>query len=257
MKFYDAHNHLQDERFADRQDELVAVARDAGVERMVVNGTCAQDWPKVAELARRFPGYVLPAFGLHPWFVSARAPDWEQQLARWLEEPGATIGEIGLDRWKADLPWADQEEVFLRQLALAAKLNRPVSIHCLKAWGPLCELLERSERPARGFLLHSYSGSSEVARRLLSLGAFFSLSGHLREVFRHIPLERVLIETDAPDQLLPEDLRRHMLTDPKTGSLLNHPAHTREVYEAATALLKLPLPALCEQVERNFTALFG
>lgn len=74
VRFYDAHNHLQDERFAGRQRELMVEARRAGVARMVVNGSCEEDWPQVAALAREFPE-VLPSFGYHPWYVRERTPD--------------------------------------------------------------------------------------------------------------------------------------------------------------------------------------
>ena len=72
----DAHNHLQDERFAGRQQDLVSEAAQAGVRRMVVNGSAESDWPAVADLAQRFPA-VIPAFGCHPWHLGERTPDWE------------------------------------------------------------------------------------------------------------------------------------------------------------------------------------
>ena len=80
MRFFDAHNHLQDERFGVRQRELMATARAAGVARMVVNGSCEEDWPKVAALAREFPDLVIPSFGYHPWYVHERTPGWQRGL---------------------------------------------------------------------------------------------------------------------------------------------------------------------------------
>ena len=261
---YDAHNHLQDERFTGRQDVLVAEARAVGVARMVVNGSCAEDWPAVAELARRHPGFVIPSFGLHPWYVPERKDDWREQLARWLEFPGAVVGEIGLDRWKPDLPWDDQEEAFIFQLDEAAHRNVPASIHCLQAWGRLVELLEQFPRPARGFVLHSYGGSAELIERLVPLGAYFSLPGYYaherkaqqRETFRHVPADRLLIETDAPDQLLPPARQTHTLTGPD-GKPLNHPANLAAIYAFAAELLGQDPAALAEQVERNFQRVFG
>ena len=103
MRLYDAHNHLQDERFGGCQPELVAACRASGVVRMVVNGATESDWPDVARLAREFPDFVIPAFGLHPWYVAARGPRWFDQLREHLDAlPGAVIGEIGLDRWILD-----------------------------------------------------------------------------------------------------------------------------------------------------------
>ena len=71
MKFFDAHNHLQDDRFAGRQDELLAACEQAGVTRMVVNGACEGDWPQVLALARE-KKIVLPSFGYHPWYLHER-----------------------------------------------------------------------------------------------------------------------------------------------------------------------------------------
>jgi len=265
VNLYDAHNHLQDERFGGRQNDLVAEARAAGVIRMVVNGSCADDWPQVAELARRFPDLVIPSFGLHPWYVPERKDDWREQLAHQLEStPGAVVGEIGLDRWKADLPWEGQEEAFVFQMDEAAHRNVPASIHCLKAWGRLLELLEQFPRPACGFVLHSYGGSEELVDRLAPLGAYFSLPGYYahegkvrqREVFRRVPTDRLLIETDAPDQLLPPERRTRVLPGPD-GKSLNHPANLAAIYAFAAELLDREPAALAAQVEQNFQRLFG
>ena len=81
MKFYDAHNHLQDDRFAGRQNELLAACEKAGVVRMVVNGACESDWPQVLALARENK-MVLPSFGYHPWYLPERTPDWLKQLGK-------------------------------------------------------------------------------------------------------------------------------------------------------------------------------
>lgn len=264
MNLYDAHNHLQDERFGGRQDTLVAEARAVGVTRMVVNGSCAEDWPLVADLAQRFPGLVIPSFGLHPWYVPERKDNWREQLAHRLNTPGAVVGEFGLDRWKAELPWEDQEEVFVFQLDEAATRNVPASIHCLQAWGRLVELLEQFPRPACGFILHSYGGSADLIDRLAPLGAYFSLPGYYaherkakqRDVFRHVPPDRLLIETDAPDQLLPAERQRFALAD-TAGNPLNHPANLAAVYTFAAELLGKQPDELAQQVEQNFQRLFG
>jgi TatD DNase family protein len=211
VKYYDAHNHLQDERFNGRQAELVAACVQAGVVRMVVNGSCEEDWPQVLALAQAHP-QVLPSFGYHPWWVQERTAEWEQKLVRFLEQAPSAVGEIGLDRWKPGLTYAGQEEVFLAQMRMAADRDLPASIHCLQAWGRLLELLRDGPRPQRGFLLHSYGGGREMVASFAKLGACFGFPGFFlhprkarqREVFKHVPLDRLLVETDAPDQRLPE-----------------------------------------------------
>ncbi|MEN9677428.1 MAG: hypothetical protein RIS76_3324 [Verrucomicrobiota bacterium] len=279
----DAHNHLQDDRFAGAQEALMATAVRAGVMRMVVNGSGEEDWPRVADLARRFPG-VIPAFGCHPWYLRQRSPDWLAALKSWLERtPGAVVGEIGLDRWMIENPdrWRayrsvdtdfpdppsleEQEDAFNRQLCLAAERNVSVSIHCLRAFGRLLELLESHPRPARGFLLHSYGGPAELVPAFVRLGAYFGFPGAFiherkmrqRQTFRVVPPERLLIETDAPDQRLPDDWNRHPLTDPVTGNPLNHPANLQRIHGFLSEFLEIDAAALARQTTANFERLFG
>jgi len=277
LRFYDAHNHLQDERFAGRQAELLSACARAGVVGMVVNGSSEEDWPQVGALAEEFdqsagrPGLqVIPSFGYHPWYVPTRTAGWQKQLVRLLEEIPSAVGEIGLDRWKPGLAYDEQEEVFGAQLRLAAERNLPVSIHCLQAWGRMLDLLKAGPRPACGFLLHSYGGPKEMVQPLAELGAYFSLPGYFaherkerqREAFRQVPAERLLLETDAPDQRLPEarNWRGTATIQPlaaATGRPLNHPANLPAVYDFAAELFREPLAALTARVEENFLRLFG
>ncbi len=263
MKLYDAHNHLQDDRFAGRQAELLAACAEAGVVRMVVNGACESDWPQVLALARQHP-VVLPSFGCHPWYVSERTPDWLRQLETLLDRIPSAVGEIGLDRWKPDLPYEHQEEVFLAQLRLAAGRNLPASIHCLQTWGRLHELLRDHPRPVRGLVLHSFGGPVEMVPALARLGAYFSFPGYFlqarklrqRETFKQVPPDRLLLETDAPDQLLPEPRNRHPLADAQ-GQPLNHPANILAVYEGLAEFLGEQVASLAARVEENFQRVFG
>jgi len=279
MHLYDAHNHLQDERFGGCQAELVVACRAEGIVGMVVNGACEADWPEVAALAARFPDLVRPSFGYHPWYLAERTPGWQDTLVRFLDQhPGAGIGEIGLDRWKAGLDLVAQEEVFVWQLRLAAERNLPASIHCLQAWGRLFDLLRAGPRPARGFLLHSYGGPEEMVAPLAKLGAYFSLPGYFaherkhrqRATFKAVPRERLLIETDAPDQCLPVagaepgtgttpsgGAERYTLRDPASGKPVNHPANLVAVYDFAAGLVGGTVGVLADQVEANFRRLFG
>ena len=263
-RWYDAHNHLQDDRLAEYRMAILEAAESEGIEKMVVNGSCEEDWPAVMTLARQSPR-VLPAFGCHPWYVKQRSPAWQDRLQWHLDQVPAGVGEIGLDRWIQDYDLADQERVFIWQLRLAAERNLPVSIHCLQAWGHLLQILQAEPRPARGFLLHSFGGPQEMIPALAKLGAFFSLPGYFaherksrqRETFRHVPLDRLLIETDAPDQLLPDARNKHPLRERATGKPLNHPANLAEIYRFAAELLGEPLDTFARRVEENFERHFG
>ena len=263
MRLYDAHNHLQDARFAAKRAELVATAAQAGVARMVVNGACEADWPLVRELAEQFP-QVLPSFGYHPWYLHERTPDWQRTLVSFLDAtPSAVIGEIGLDRWQPDLPYDGQEEAFIWQLRLAAERNVAASIHCLQAWGRMYDLLREHPRPARGFLLHSYGGPREMVAPLAQLGASFSFPGYFmherkarqRDAFAAVPLDRLLIETDAPDQMLPESQNRFPLHAPD-GQPINHPANLGAVYDFMARERGMELEGFSRQVQENFRRLF-
>jgi Mg-dependent DNase len=176
-RFFDAHNHLQDERLAPHLDSILQQFEGAGIGKMVVNGSCEEDWPQVLALAKRIPN-VIPSFGYHPWYIRERTSDWLKNLSRFLDAAPSAIGEIGLDKWIRDHDIDDQEKVFAAQLRLAAERNLPVSIHCLQAWGRLLEILKREPRPECGFVLHSFGGPREMIETLTELGAYFSLPGY-------------------------------------------------------------------------------
>jgi TatD DNase family protein len=263
MNLYDAHNHLQDARFAGHQGELLAACEKAGLKKMVVNGACESDWPQVLQLARESK-MVLPSFGYHPWYLPKRTPDWQKNLEKFLDAIPSAVGEIGLDRWKPDLPYAGQEEIFLAQLKIAAERNLPVSIHCLQAWGRLHDLLRAHPRPARGFVLHSFGGPAEMIPAFAKLGAYFSFPGYFlqerklkqRETFKKVPADHLLIETDAPDQPLPADKILFPLAD-ENGQSLNHPANLPAVYSGLAEFLGENLASLAARVEENFLRVFG
>ena len=263
MKFCDAHNHLQDDRFGGQQKDLLTVCEKAGVARMVVNGTCEEDWPQVLALARGNK-MVLPSFGYHPWHVYKRTPDWRKNLEKLLDTVPSAVGEIGIDRWKPGLDFVGQEEVFLAQLQIAAERNLPASIHCLQAWGRLLELLQNHPRPARGFALHSFGGPAEMIPALAKLGAYFSFPGYFlqarklkqRETFKAVPADRLLIETDAPDQLLPDD-KNHFPLIGTDGKPLNHPANLPAVYYGLAEFLGEKPASLAARVGENFRRVFG
>jgi len=261
---YDAHNHLQDERLAGIQQDISDIFVQENIRGIVVNGSCEDDWPAVRDLAMQHL-QVIPSFGYHPWYIKQRSPDWQKRLVELLDKMPSAIGEIGLDRWIKDYDSADQERVFISQLRVAAERNLPASIHCLKAWGRLLEVLRTESRPACGFLLHSFGGPQEMINPLADLGAYFSLPGYFshehksrqRETFRHVPPDRLLIETDAPDQLLPVERVKYPLADLKTGKALNHPGNLSAIYRFAVELFEESEEQLAQRVETNFKRLFG
>ena len=230
---------------------------------MVVNGASEEDWPQVLKLAQEHK-IVLPSFGYHPWYLHERTPDWLKHLENYLDRMPSAVGEIGLDRWKPDLPYAGQEEAFLAQIRLASDRNLPVSIHCLQAWGRLHDLLRENPRPACGFVLHSFGGPAEMILALTKLGAYFSFPGYFlnerknrqRDAFKQVPSDRLLIETDAPDQLLPPEKIFRPLAG-VDGKPLNHPANLPAVYAGLAEIIGEDPVSLAARVEENFKRLFG
>ena len=248
----DAHNHLQDSRFEGDQPAIIEAMKSVGIAGCIVNGTEPVDWPAVADLADRYPEFVLPSFGLHPWKVKGRADDWQEQLRDFLTRfPAAGVGEIGLDRWIEGHDIEDQRSVFRLQLDLATELNRPCTIHCLRAWGPLLDELGSRETLPR-FLMHSFGGSIETGRKLVELGAWFSFSGYFLdprkenvvEVFRRLPKDRILVETDAPDMLPPETDR------PCGNAAVNHPANLAHVRDRLVELVETSPEQLLANLNR-------
>lgn len=265
MRFIDAHNHLQDERFAEKRSTLAACCAEVGVVASVVNGAHPDDWPEVASLATQF-SWVIPSFGVHPWYITNLPANWFETLITFLDSTPSAIGEVGIDGWRKEFDPELQESIFVRQLELAAERNLPISIHGLRRWGRLLELLQKHPRPQCGFVLHSYGGPREMVNAFSKLGGYFSCPGFFlkpgREmklaVFKEIPGDRLLLETDAPDQNLPDELDQYKLRNPTDPSLrINHPANITQVYQGVSKLRGVPIEELATQVERNFSDLFG
>jgi TatD DNase family protein len=260
----DAHNHLHDARLAPWREQIVAALGEIGLGAAVVNGTREDDWDAVATLAKQFP-WVLPSFGLHPWHVNAARTQWREHLLEMVSlHPGCGIGEIGLDRWIDGHDLAVQMDCFRWQLALAARENLPASIHCLRAWGAMWDTISAQPVPERGFLLHAFGGPREMVDGFVRRGAYFSFSPYFlharkatqREIFRAIPRDRILVETDAPDMAPPAEANARPLSD-NSGVALNHPANLDLAYAAIAELREWSREETEAQVEENFLRWFG
>ncbi len=204
----DAHNHLH----------LLTPSDPAayGVDRCAACTSRADEWDALAELSRRHPS-VTPCFGIHPWFAAGAPPGWRRRLEALLTAiPAAGVGEIGLDRTGRAPDLATQVPLLTEQLEIAAALRRPAVLHCVRAHGPLFDILASARQLPR-ILLHGYGGSAEMVRRFLSLPAPVSFSLTAPGLLDHIPPAHLLVESDAaPDNgrtpaAVPEFCRRHGL----------------------------------------------
>jgi TatD DNase family protein len=260
---YDSHIHLADSALASYRNQIAVDYKTIGFKQAVVVGTSPEDWPQVLELCKGDPR-LIPAIGLHPWKVNDAPADWQQQLLHALDQGALAIGEIGLDKWIKDHDIDRQQAAFRWQLAQATERNLSVSIHCLKAIGPLMDTLRSQPLPQRGFHLHAYNGPIELIPELVQLGCFFSFNaGQLKagqtkvhNRIRAVPDERLLIETDAPDMLPTAELRTFELNDTESDKRLTHPATLIDGYSVIVKIRACSLEFLAKQVAKNFETYF-
>lgn len=235
--FVDTHCHLDDPLLRSRLPQVLADSRAAGVGVFVVPGVSPEGWVGIDAIAEPSQG-ISPAFGLHPMHAVLWNRDTERLLERYARK-GVAVGEIGLDYLLASVPRSLQQGAFRGQLRLAARLGLPVLIHCRRAFEDLLTILD--EEGVRGGVMHAFSGSLETARACIRRGFAISLCGTVtyrnarrpKEVARELPLESLLLETDAPD--LPPEAHRG-------GD--NEPAFLRETALAVAAIRNITLEEL-------------
>jgi TatD DNase family protein len=249
--YVDAHLHLQDPRF--QAEKVISRARKAGVGLLFCNAIQEEDWPAVADLAVAHQE-VIAFFGIHPWFSNRATAGWQQRLLAITETLDKTvgIGETGLDR-SCRIDFDIQKKLFTEHLKLAAEHSWPLSVHCVRAWGALVELLTDFSRRQTlpPLLIHAFNGSTEIMRRLTKLGCYLSYSEalagsrqtKLRETFVDTPKVQLLLETDAPYAKNPD--RK------KNKDAINEPADVADLYHHAARLLHIAPAQLTAQIFEN------
>ncbi len=202
MVWIDSHCHLQS--ISGGADAAIERARAAGVVAMVCVGTDLETSREAVELAARHPD-VHATVGLHPHDASRFADEWVELAALASRENVVAVGEAGFDYHYRHSPADAQEHAFRAQIRLARELDRALVIHSREAWEPTFTVLEEEGTPA-GTVFHCFTGGPGEARRALDLGASLSFSGivsfpnahDVRAAAAETPLERLLVETDAP-----------------------------------------------------------
>lgn len=203
--FFDTHAHYDDAQFESDRAAVLAAMEAGGVSRIVNPGCTLESSRQALALAREFP-FFYAAVGIHPENChDTQEADFAELKALAAEEKVMAIGEIGLDYyWEENPPREFQREVLARQMALAQELNLPVVIHDREAHGDCMDMV-RAFPNVRGEF-HCYSGSVEDAKVLLDRGWYLGFGGSLTfknarkapDVVAYMPLERLLLETDAP-----------------------------------------------------------
>lgn len=248
----DSHCHLDAGEFDPDREAVIRRARAAGVARQVVPATHAAAWPKLREVCAAATG-LHPAYGLHPMFLERHRPDDLRDLREWIErERPAAVGECGLDYYVEDLDRDAQQHYFEDQLRLARDFDLPVIVHARRAVDAVVAAI-RGIGGLRG-VVHSFSGSEQQARQLWKLEFMIGLGGpltyerakRLRRIVARMPLEHLLLETDAPDQ-----------PDAEIRGRRNEPARLRRVLDTVAALRDEAPDAIAAATTANAERLFG
>lgn len=206
MVLVDTHCHLDVSSFDADRDAVIRRARDAGVTRQVIPAINRQSWEPVRELCEEYDG-LYPAYGFHPMYLDDQTEDDMDALRDYVEtHRPVAIGECGLDYYVEGLDGERQQWFFEQQLRLARDLELPVIVHARRAVDQVLAALRRFS-PLTG-VVHSFPGSFDQAKRLNDLGFMISLGGpityeranKLRTMVKQIPLEWLMLESDAPDQ---------------------------------------------------------
>jgi TatD DNase family protein len=202
----DSHCHLDALEFDRDRDAVIARARAAGVSRQVVPAVSAAGWPKLRNICAGTDG-LFPAYGLHPMFLQEHRDEHLAELDDWIQrERPCAIGECGLDFFVDGLDPRAQQHFFDGQLELAREHALPLIVHARRSVDAVIASIKRIGC-LRG-VVHSFSGSAEQARQLAQLGFMIGLGGpvtyeranRLRKLAASVPIESLLLETDAPDQ---------------------------------------------------------
>jgi len=252
----DSHCHLDFNRFDKDREAVIAAAEKAGLVAIINPGVSLETSRAAVTLAEKYP-LVYAAVGVHPHDAKTFTPQTAAELRKLARRPKVVaIGEIGLDYYRNLSPHDIQRQAFTAQLELAAELNLPVIIHNREATEDTFAILQDwtagARRNQRG-VLHSYSAGPEWLEPTLELGFSIGISGpvtfpqarRLQRVAQTVPLERLLVETDAP-----------FLTPSPHRGRRNQPAYVRYVAEKIAELRGIPLQQLGEQTTQNVFELF-
>lgn len=249
---FDTHCHLDVSEFASDRARVLAAARARGVHSQLIPAIDQQHWQGIATLCAENQG-LYPAYGLHPMYQSAHRPEHLPELVNWLRTHTAVaVGEFGLDYFDADAERGEQKQFFEAQLKIARDFDLPVVLHARRALDEVIAGL-RKYGVKKG-VLHSFSGSQQQADILINQGLMLGIGGpvtypraqRLRGIVKHMPLDFLLLETDAPDQ-------------PLCGfqGARNEPAQLVRVLEVVAELRGIAAAELERATDLNAARVFG
>lgn len=254
LRFIDTHCHFDFPPFTGDEIRSLERASEAGIEKIIVPATAAEHFDRVQLLATRFsPLYA--ALGLHPIVIEQHSHEDLDRLQQALAAQPAkvvAVGEIGLDLYRDDPQFAKQEQLLDAQLQLAKRYDLPVILHSRRTHDKLAMYLKRQDLPRTG-VVHGFAGSLQQAKRFVQLGYKIGVGGTItyprasktRDVMAQLPLDALLLETDAPDM-------------PLNGfqGQPNRPEQAARVFRVLCELRPESADVIAEALYRNTTTLF-
>ena len=257
MRLIDTHTHLDFPDFDADRTEVLSRCHALGVERLVLLGVYQANWQRLWNLVTASEG-LYAAFGLHPVYLDDHRPEHLDELHAWLNRLAGqhklcAVGEFGLDYYLEHLDRERQQKLFEAQLKLAAEFELPVLLHVRRAHAATIATLKRF-RLRRGGIIHAFAGSYEEAREYIKLGFRLGLGGaatwaqakRLHKVVAQLPLEAIVLETDAPD-----------MAPAMHANQRNSPEYLPEICSALAQLRDMDAAELAEASSRNAEQLFG
>lgn len=211
----DSHCHIDQADYQEPIEQIIYRALQAGVKHILAVACNPSDYEELYQQQQTFP-MLYTAFGIHPEYAH-QSQDIALLEETLIKSKAIAVGECGLDYHESEASPQEQKKLFWQQIELAEKLNLPLMIHCRDAEGDMREMLKTAYTDGKlknGFVLHCFSGSIDMAKETVKMGGYLSASGvitfknanRVREIFAQIPLENLLVETDAP-YLAPHPLR--------------------------------------------------
>jgi TatD DNase family protein len=248
----DSHCHLDFDAFNCDRNAVIEHAHNKGVKHIIIPGVKRNSWDRIRAICENNT-QIHACYGLHPYFAGEHTDEDIIQLRHWLENNDCVaVGECGLDYRNNQADRQVQIKFFNAQLDTAHALEKPVVIHSVRATEDAIGSIK--SRPGLRGMIHSYSGSYEQARQLIDLGFYISFGGaitydsarKLRAIANSIPLDSILLETDAPDQ-----------PDADHFNQRNEPAYLVNVLQCLSELRDEPIKEIAAQTTKNAQDLFG
>lgn len=250
---FDTHAHLDDERFDEDRDAVIEQCRQEGVDLILNAGADIASSVKSIALAEKYP-FIYAAVGVHPHSAADMDDDTLSVIASLAENKKVrAIGEIGLDYHYDFSPRDVQKRRFIEQIDMARQLKLPIIVHDREAHGDVMKIFKKNRIKEVGGVLHSFSGSAEMALECLRLGLYLSISGPVTfsnakktiEAVKEIPLDMLLIETDSP----------YLTPAPHRGKR-NYPGYVRYVAEKIAEIKGITYEEAAEKTLENGKRLF-